>query len=119
MRYFGGVDVGSTQTKAIIIDENRAVVGRALQDMETSMKTVAQDAFDAALADAGIRADQVVRVAGTGYGRYNVSFEDVRSVLMPCLRHRIILNFEGQAEGLSTDLVIKKVIDATPEAAAV
>ena len=52
-------------------------------------------------------------------GRYNVSFADVRSVLLPCLRHRIILNFEGQAEGLSTDGVVKKVIDATPEAAAV
>jgi MoxR-like ATPase len=52
-------------------------------------------------------------------GRYNVSFADVRSVLLPCLRHRIILNFEGQAEGLSTDTVIKRIIDATPEAAAV
>jgi MoxR-like ATPase len=52
-------------------------------------------------------------------GRYNVSFADVRNVLMPALRHRIILNFEGQAEGLSTDSVIKRVIDATPEAAAV
>ncbi|MCL2648248.1 MAG: MoxR family ATPase [Phycisphaerales bacterium] len=52
-------------------------------------------------------------------GRYNVSFADVRSVLMPCLRHRIILNFEGQAEGLSTDSVIKRVIDATPEVAPV
>ena len=52
-------------------------------------------------------------------GRYNVSFADVRAVLMPCLRHRIILNFEGQAEGLSTDSVIKRIIDATPEAAVV
>jgi MoxR-like ATPase len=52
-------------------------------------------------------------------GRYNVSFADVRSVLLPCLRHRIILNFEGQAEGLSTDAVIKRIIDATPEAAGV
>src|SRR4051812_39248436 len=52
-------------------------------------------------------------------GRYNVSFADVRAVLTPALRHRIILNFEGQAEGLSTDAIIKRVIDATPEAAAV
>jgi MoxR-like ATPase len=52
-------------------------------------------------------------------GRYNVSFADVRSVLLPCLRHRIILNFEGQAEGLSTDAVVKRVIDATPEATGV
>ncbi|HUO08707.1 MAG TPA: AAA family ATPase, partial [Phycisphaerae bacterium] len=52
-------------------------------------------------------------------GRYNVSFADVRNVLMPALRHRLILNFEGQAEGLSTDAVIKRIIDATPESAPV
>ncbi len=52
-------------------------------------------------------------------GRYNVSFADVRSVLLPALRHRVILNFEGQAEGISTDLLVKKVIDATPETVAV
>jgi MoxR-like ATPase len=52
-------------------------------------------------------------------GRYNVSFADVRNVLMPALRHRIILNFEGQAEGLSTDSVVKRVVDATPEAGTV
>jgi MoxR-like ATPase len=52
-------------------------------------------------------------------GRYNVSFEDVRAVLAPALRHRIILNFEGQAEGLSTDAIVKRIVDATPEAPAV
>jgi MoxR-like ATPase len=52
-------------------------------------------------------------------GRYNVSFADIRNVIMPALRHRIILNFEGQAEGLSTDSVIKRVVDATPETAPV
>jgi len=52
-------------------------------------------------------------------GRYNVSFEDVRKVLAPALRHRLILNFEGQAEGLSTDSLLKRIIDATPEAPAV
>ncbi|HWV38563.1 MAG TPA: acyl-CoA dehydratase activase [Vulgatibacter sp.] len=74
MKYVGGVDVGSTQTKAVIVDERGAVVGRALLDMETSMSTVAQDAFAAALEDAGVESSRVVRVAGTGYGRYNVSF---------------------------------------------
>ncbi|MGN6371312.1 MAG: AAA family ATPase [Phycisphaerae bacterium] len=52
-------------------------------------------------------------------GRYNVSFADIRNVLLPALRHRLILNFEGQAEGLSTDAVIKRIVDATPEAAPV
>ena len=36
-------------------------------------------------------------------GRYNVSFEDVRRVYLPALRHRVILNFEAQAEAIDTD----------------
>jgi len=74
MKYVGGVDVGSTQTKAVILDEEGTLVGRALLDMETSMITVAQDAFNAAIENAGIEQAQVVRIAGTGYGRYNVTF---------------------------------------------
>ena len=74
MKYVAGVDVGSTQTKAVILDENKAIVGRALLDMETSMVTVAQDAFRAALDNAGIAEDDVAWVAGTGYGRYKVTF---------------------------------------------
>ena len=39
-------------------------------------------------------------------GRYNVSFEDVRRVVLPALRHRVILNFEAEAEGIETDHVL-------------
>ena len=39
-------------------------------------------------------------------GRYNVSFEDVRRVYLPALRHRVIVNFEAQAEGIDTDHVL-------------
>ena len=39
-------------------------------------------------------------------GRYNVAFEDVNKVAVPALRHRLILNFEGLAEGISNDEVI-------------
>jgi len=95
MRYTGGVDVGSTQTKAIILDENARVVGRALLDMETSMVTVAQDAFRAALADAGISEDQVVRVAGTGYGRYNVSFGHEQVTEISCHARGAVALFPG------------------------
>ena len=50
-------------------------------------------------------------------GRYNVSFEDVRRVYLPSLRHRVILNFEAQAEGIEPDDVLLKVLDAVPEKA--
>ncbi len=44
-------------------------------------------------------------------GRYNVSFEDIRSIATPSLRHRLLLNFEGQAEGITTDQVIDELLD--------
>lgn len=95
MRYVGGVDVGSTQTKAVILDENGKVVGRALLDMETSMVTIAQDAFRAALADAGLQEEQVARVASTGYGRYNVSFGDEQVTEITCHARGAVALFPG------------------------
>ncbi len=50
-------------------------------------------------------------------GRYNVSFEDLRRVYLPGLRHRVLLNFEAQAEGIDPDEVLLKVLDAVPEKA--
>jgi MoxR-like ATPase len=45
-------------------------------------------------------------------GRYNVAVDDVRAVAMPALRHRIIRNFEGEAEGITTDAIVRSVLDA-------
>ncbi len=50
-------------------------------------------------------------------GRYNVSFEDIRRVYLPALRHRVILNFEAQAEGIDPDEVLLKILEAVPEKA--
>ncbi len=48
-------------------------------------------------------------------GRYNVAFADLRAVAPAALRHRILLNFEGQAEGVSTDEVVGEVVGAVEE----
>ena len=50
-------------------------------------------------------------------GRYNVSFEDVRRVFLPAMRHRVILNFEAQAEGVETDHVLLEILEQLPEKA--
>jgi MoxR-like ATPase len=50
-------------------------------------------------------------------GRYNVSFEDVRRVFLPAMRHRVILNFEAEAEGIDTDKVLMEVLQKVPEKA--
>src|SRR6187402_2286548 len=48
-------------------------------------------------------------------GRYNVSFEDVRRVYLPSLRHRVIENFEAQAEQIDTDHVLLEILEKLPE----
>jgi len=48
-------------------------------------------------------------------GRYNVAFEDVRRMARPALRHRLILNFEGEAEAIDTDAVIDDVLSHVAE----
>jgi MoxR-like ATPase len=47
-------------------------------------------------------------------GRFNVAYADVQAVASPALRHRVILNFEGEAEGISTDSVVRAIIAETP-----
>ena len=49
--------------------------------------------------------------------RYNVSFEDVRRVYLPALRHRVLLNFEAQAEGIEPDRVLLELLEKVPEKA--
>ena len=47
--------------------------------------------------------------------RYNVAYEDLRAIALAALRHRVLLNFEGQAEGVSTDDVVQEVVTIVAE----
>ncbi len=62
------------------------------------------------------RGAQALVTAGKIYalldGRFNVSIDDIRAVALPSLRHRMILNFEGEAEGITTESVIAAILDA-------
>ena len=49
-------------------------------------------------------------------GRYNVSFDDIRKIFLPAMRHRVLLNFEAQAEGIESDTVLNDVLAKTPTA---
>jgi len=49
-------------------------------------------------------------------GRYAVAIDDIRHVAAPALRHRMIMNFEGEAEGIRTDAIIAEILKATKEA---
>ncbi|HMN97492.1 MAG TPA: AAA family ATPase [Phycisphaerales bacterium] len=47
-------------------------------------------------------------------GRGHVSVEDIRSVVLPSMRHRCLLNFEGEAEGLTTDEILQNIVETLP-----
>ena len=51
-------------------------------------------------------------------GRYNVSFSDLKEAAFPALRHRMILNFEAEAEGIRPDTILEKLMSEIPEVAA-
>src|SRR3954467_15633454 len=67
---------------------------------------------------AGPRASQYLVLAGKARallkGRYHVSTEDIRQVAVPVLRHRIVTNFNAEAEGMRSDAIVKKLIAAIP-----
>ncbi len=84
MALAAGVDVGSTQTKAVIIDETGAIVGRSLMMTGANVIRAAEEAFAAALAEGNLREEEVEYVIGTGYGRYKVTFGNTQVTEISC-----------------------------------
>ena len=68
---------------------------------------------------AGPRASQYLVLAAKAravlHGRYYVATEDIRAVAGPVLRHRIVTNFNAEAEGLKPDDIVKRLIKAVPD----
>lgn len=86
MRLAAGVDVGSTQTKAVLIEENGAtkIVARALVDTGANVQKAAQRAFDKCCEAAAVSGGSVGCVVGTGYGRYKISFGNAQMTEITC-----------------------------------
>ncbi|MDB5296632.1 MAG: MoxR-like ATPase, partial [Phycisphaerales bacterium] len=67
---------------------------------------------------AGPRASQFLILAGKARallkGRYHVSTDDIRAVAVPVLRHRVVTNFNAEAEGVKSDAIVRKLIDYIP-----
>src|SRR4029078_4332547 len=67
---------------------------------------------------ASVRAAQYLVLAGKARaltsGRYHVSFEDIRAVAHSVMRHRVLTNFHAQAEGVTSDSLIDKLLESIP-----
>jgi len=84
MAYAAGVDVGSTQTKAVIVDERRRIAARALTMTGANVTRAAEQAFGEALRAADLEEREVQYVVGTGYGRYRVTFGNTQVTEISC-----------------------------------
>jgi (R)-2-hydroxyacyl-CoA dehydratese activating ATPase len=84
MRYVAGVDVGSTQAKAVVLDEAARVIGEAILDVEMNMGTAAQQVFDQVVANTNLSPRDIAFTVATGYGRYRVTFGDAQVTEISC-----------------------------------
>ena len=57
------------------------------------------------------------KVRALAHGRFNVSFEDIQAAALPAMRHRLIPNFEAEAEGITTDHIITQILKDVPKTA--
>ncbi len=79
-----GVDVGSTQTKAIIVNENAEIVARGIVNTGANVVKAAEKAFQTARSTAKLEEWDVSYTVGTGYGRYKVLFGDAQITEISC-----------------------------------
>lgn len=84
MEYSVGIDVGSTQTKAVALDTARAIVARALIDTGANVKRAGQRALDEILKNGNLAREDVKFVVGTGYGRYKIEAGDTQVTEISC-----------------------------------
>lgn len=78
MKWTAGVDIGSTYTKAVILDPNDAIAGRGMAKTGFRLGDAARKVYLMALADAGLEEEEVAYVMATGYGRFQVTFRDLQ-----------------------------------------
>lgn len=114
MAYAAGVDVGSTQTKAIVLDEGGAIVGRALIDTGANVVVAAENAYAQALANAAITEPDVAYVIGTGYGRYRVTFGNTQVTEISCHGRGAVHMFPGTRTVLDIGGQDTKAIRVSP-----
>ncbi len=72
--YFAGIDIGAATAKAVILDDEEAVVGWAVRRSGVNFKAAAEDVFSQSLKQAGLGRGDIAFVFSTGYGRKNVPF---------------------------------------------
>jgi predicted CoA-substrate-specific enzyme activase len=79
MTFFAGIDVGSTYTKAVILNGQHVILGHALNNTGFKLAETSRQVYQSALDNAGLTESDISYVVATGYGRHMVSFSDAQA----------------------------------------
>ncbi len=82
--YFAGIDLGSTMTKVVIIDESESICARVETHTGAEHRRLANKVMEQALEQAGLPFEEIACVVATGYGRINVPFADRQITELTC-----------------------------------
>ncbi|MCI0587282.1 MAG: acyl-CoA dehydratase activase [Planctomycetes bacterium] len=110
-----GVDVGSTATKAILLDGNRRILGRGLAPTGANVVRAAERVFREALRGTGFEEWDVAYTVGTGYGRFKVPFGDAQVTEIGCHARGACFLFPGTRTILDMGGQDTKAIRVGPE----
>jgi len=82
--YYAGIDVGTSYTKAVVIDDNKEAVGTFVGRSGADLKSSINSAIDGALSRAGVNKEAIAHTTSTGFGRDNVTFADSTKTEISC-----------------------------------
>ena len=93
MTFVVGIDMGAKSTKAVILDGEKKICGKASVRTRPDFAAVAREALDAALRQGGVQDSAIDYIATTGFGRYNVPFRDVQITDITCVGRGAVFLF--------------------------
>lgn len=97
MRYTAGIDLGSTYTKCVVLDQDREIVGRAMRPTGFRLGEVAQEVLQMALDQGGLRRGDVEYLITTGFGRHQMQEADAHVTDLTAAARGATLLFPGTA----------------------
>ena len=93
MTFVVGIDMGAKSTKAVVLDGEKKICGKASVRTRPDFAAVAREALDAALRQGGVQDSAIDYIATTGFGRYNVPFRDVQITDITCVGRGAVFLF--------------------------
>lgn len=91
--FFAGIDLGSTMTKIVLIDEEERMVASTVRHTGAEHRRLAGQVMQEAMKSAGVTIDDVTYIVATGYGRINVPFADRHFTELTCHARGVFKNF--------------------------